>query len=105
MAGNNAKKTGASKKGAEKAKGSQLTLEDVIVALQKSFSRVSAKSADVPPENARAMVAGQVNFEMALKVDTDADYLCVTPKGTIDLKISGVVDTDIRNVGEEEENA
>ena len=93
------KKKNETKKPHENHKQKQLTLDDVLIALQ---SRVSAKSAHVKPQNARAMVSGQVSFEMSLKVDLEEDYLHPNTKGAIDLKLEGNIDTDIRTVEEKQ---
>lgn len=74
------------------------SLDDVVIALQKSFSRVSARSADVPPENARAMVLGQVSFDLSLRVNSADDKLRLDPQGAIDLKVSGTLNMDVRTV-------
>ena len=98
----NAKKNSAAKKPSQKKKEKRLTLDDVVVALQKSFSRVSGRSAEVPRESPRAMVTGQVSFEISLKVDPDEDFLYLNANGAIDMRLSGVIDTDVRTVDEEE---
>jgi hypothetical protein len=79
-------------------KASKLTLDDVIVGLQKSFSRVSARSASVDPQNARALVTGQITFEMSLKADPIEDKLYPKADGNIELKLSGTIDSDVRPV-------
>ena len=88
------------KRPSEKDKNGKLRLDEAIVALQKSFSRVSAKSAEISQEKARAMVTGQVTFEMSLKVQPEKDYLYIDSNGTVDLRLSGMIDTDIRTVEE-----
>jgi hypothetical protein len=100
MATQKPKKSSGAKKPPKNQKQVQTTLDDVLVALQKSFSRVSTKSADVPPDQARAMVSGQVSFEMSLTVNLEEDYLHPNTKGAIGLKLSGNIDTDIRTVEE-----
>jgi hypothetical protein len=79
-------------------KAAKLTLDDVIVGLQKSFSRVSARSASVDPQNARALVTGQIAFEMTLKADPEDDKLYPKADGKIELKLSGTIDSDVRAV-------
>ncbi|HEX6746538.1 MAG TPA: hypothetical protein VF092_04525 [Longimicrobium sp.] len=74
------------------------TLDDVLVALQKSFSRVSARSADLPADAARALVVGKVNFDIGLKTNIIADRLVVNAGGAIELKLSGTIQQDIREV-------
>ena len=89
------RKTGPAQK--EESQEKKLTLDDVVIALQKTFSRVSARSASVPVENARALVTGQVNFTLSLKVDPQGDYLHPASNGSVDLNLAGVIDTDIRS--------
>lgn len=75
-----------------------IALEDVIVALQKSFSRVSTTSALVPPEHARALVVGQVGFELTLRVEPENDNrLLYNSVGPMELKLTGQINTDIRS--------
>jgi len=74
--------------------------DDLIVALQKSFSRVSAatdksqreKDATAPC----AMVVGPVKFSLSLNVDMDKDRLRVQENGSIRLSIDGTLQTDVR---------
>jgi len=74
--------------------------DDLIVALQKSFSRVSAatdksqreKDATAPC----AMVVGPVKFSLSLNVDMDKDRLRVQESGSIRLSIDGTLQTDVR---------
>tara|TARA_R110002111_G_scaffold18776_1_gene45886 strand:+ start:148 stop:477 length:330 start_codon:yes stop_codon:yes gene_type:complete len=85
---------------------SAVSLDDVLVALQKSFSRLSASSRSVPDENARALITGVVDFEitsdfeMALSpnasLDDSADVLIQQSNGTIRMTLKGQVETDIR---------
>ena len=78
----------------------------MIVALQKSFSRVSYRSAKVPPEDARALVVGRVAFELALRVDPEGDSrLLYSASGSIELKLTGHIDTDIRPKAAEDDVA
>lgn len=72
-------------------------LEDILIGLQKSFSRVSASSADVPDTDARALIVGEVKFEIGLKVSKTADdKLLQEEKGPIELKLAGTLQNDIR---------
>ena len=90
------------KKPSPKASQDQLSLDDAIVALQKTFSRVSAKTAEVDQMDARAMVSGQVNFDMSLKVHPERDYLYLDANGSVDLRLTGMIDTDVRTIDEDE---
>jgi hypothetical protein len=72
-------------------------VEDIVIALQKSFSRVSTRTAKVSTQAARALVVGRVNFELGLRVEPEADNrLLHSPSGSIELKLTGQINTDIR---------
>jgi len=86
-------------------------LEEVLVALQKSFSRVNNQSAEVPEHQARALMVGDVDFQLSLNVDpyrdaehATADRLLVKSGGGISLTLSGRIDTDIRVAGDQDED-
>ncbi len=98
MAKKTTKEGGAPRTPAPPPPPSAPSLDDVIIALQKSFSRVSARSADVPAENARAMVVGQISFDLSLRANPDDDKLRLDSRGAIELKFSGTLDTDVRTV-------
>ena len=73
------------------------TLDQVVIALQKTFSRVSASTARVASHRARAIVTGRVGFSMRLEVAMpQADHLVATPGGPIVLELNGTLDTDVR---------
>ncbi|NQT03345.1 MAG: hypothetical protein HQ580_15060 [Planctomycetes bacterium] len=71
-------------------------LEDVINALQKSFSRVSSDSAKVSDSEALALIVGKVEFDIQIKLTPNSDRLLVDTNGVINLGLKGVIDTDIR---------
>ncbi|MBX3317939.1 MAG: hypothetical protein KF902_13875 [Phycisphaeraceae bacterium] len=82
------------------------SLDEILVALQKSFSRLSASSREVSPENARAMITGTVQFELTAKFTVSKssaagpydppDVLMHRDDGSLDLKLSGTLETDTR---------
>jgi hypothetical protein len=73
------------------------SLEEVVIALQKTFSRVSTSTAQVAEHRARAMVTGKVAFKMNLAVAMgDDDRLLTSAEGPIALELSGTLDTDVR---------
>jgi len=89
-------------------------LEDVLVALQKTFSRLSATTAtrgsDEHRDKARALIVGDVAFEISLNVapqpghDSEGSALaaehlryCADGSG-FPLKLSGRIATDVRHV-------
>jgi len=82
-------------------------LDDVLIALQKSLSRVSCASSLVPDHHARALISGDVNFSIELRVDNLGDRLLLNRDGDIKLSMNGKITPDIRSVSEddvEEEN-
>lgn len=75
----------------------EVTLDDLLVNIQKSLSRVSARSASIPEEQARSLIHGDVNFSIDLKVDGEGDKVIVRKDGQVNLSMSGRISTDIRN--------
>jgi hypothetical protein len=72
-----------------------MPLDEVIIALQKAFSRVSDKSSAVP--DSRALVMGPVSFQMKLRVEAEApDQLVHSKTGSIELNLDGKIEPDIR---------
>ena len=71
-------------------------LEDVLVNLQKTFSRVSNRTAQVVGEDAAAIIIGPVAFSINLRVSPNGDYLLVSDQGTIELSLEGKVEPDVR---------
>lgn len=82
--------------GNEKKTKQNPALEDVINALQKAFSRVSSDSAKVSDSEALALIVGQVEFDIQIKLTPNLDRLLVDTNGVINLGLKGVIDTDIR---------
>lgn len=78
------------------ASSGKLALEDVLIALQKSFSRVSNSSRDVPPEAARALISGPVSFELSIRLTPTMDRLLHKTDGDLQLKLNGTLRPDIR---------
>jgi hypothetical protein len=75
----------------------EVPLEDVMIALQKTFSRVSSESGLVPEGQARALVVGQVQFTLRLRANLALpDHLVQSPDGVMEFTFSGQIDTDIR---------
>src|SRR5690349_12052869 len=78
--------------------GQSQSLENVLISLQKTFSRVSASSSKLPPENARSLILGNVNFEMSVPLDVGADKLYYSSAGKVSLKLTGTIQQDVRPV-------
>ncbi len=74
------------------------SLDDVIINLQKTFSRISEKSATVPEHRARALVTGIVNFEISTRINSEDDKLVISKTGDIQLSLKGTLETDIEDV-------
>lgn len=76
---------------------SGVALDRVVLALQKTFSRVSAETATVEASRARALVTGRVAFSLRLSAEMDGeDRLVATPEGSLALELSGSIETDVR---------
>ncbi|CAM2067891.1 hypothetical protein SCOR_21100 [Sulfidibacter corallicola] len=81
------------------------TLDQVITALQKTFSRVSRDTGTVDEAQAKCFLTGNVAFQLGLKAEYgEGHHLFIKPTGTLDLTISGTIQTDVR-VKEEEDGA
>lgn len=81
------------------------TLDQVITALQKSFSRVSRATGNPDVQEAKAYVVDTVQFGLDLRADYGDDHhLFITPNGSMGLKLEGTIQTDVRvEPGEAEE--
>jgi len=101
---------------AQPADQSEARLEDLLVAVQKSFSRLSNNTGQVPPEQARALIVGAVEFELSSTFDLIGAHSGGTPKppdvlvhksnGSITLSLKGTVEVDVRlreSPGEDDE--
>lgn len=73
-------------------------LEDILVALQKSFSRLSYRTAQAPEDAARALIVGKVDFEIVLNAEPRGDQLRYEKTGSMNLRLKGQISTDIRVV-------
>lgn len=74
----------------------QGNLEDVLISLQKSFSRLSARTGEVGSGNAAACIQGTVHFVIKLRVQPTGDFLKVASDGEIELSLEGKVEPDVR---------
>jgi len=77
-------------------------LDDVLIALQKSLSRVSNLTSKVPESQARAMISGSVAFSIELQVNSRNDTLVLNRDGDIKISMSGQITPDIRSVSEDD---
>lgn len=72
------------------------TLDDLLIALQKSISRVNRRSVDVPEGDARAIITGNLRFSLALRLSHgDEDKLYLDDQGGVECSINGAIDPDI----------
>jgi len=75
------------------------SLEQILVSLQKSISRVNESSSSVAKDRARALIIGDLNFELDLKCNLEADKLKQSNDGGISINLKGTINTDIQVIG------
>lgn len=81
----------------EQEKTEDIYLEDLMVAVQKSFSRVMGRTSQVPSNAPRSHFVDSVNVNISLRARPEsADRLAVDPNGGISLSIEGKIDLDVR---------
>ncbi len=75
------------------------TLDSLIIALQKSISRVNrdtAKATENDTNAAFASLSGNIVFELKCKCEMDeSDKIILSEKGSIEINLSGQIDPDI----------
>lgn len=76
------------------AVGPQPSVDQLLIALQKTFSRVSRDSAGLAKDDARALIAGPVEFELMLGCELTGDRLQVC-EGGMPLRLKGRVLPDL----------
>jgi len=59
----------------------EVTLDDLLINIQKSLSRVSNRSSEIPEDQARALIYGDVDFSIELQVEGDDDKVIVNKEG------------------------
>ena len=75
---------------------SERTVDDFLIALQKTLSRVSRESAKVPSEQARSLITGNVAFDVDLKCSLGAGQkLMLNDETGAPLRLSGQLSSDI----------
>ena len=89
----------ATRRSTSKTGSNDIALDDLLVNLQKSLSRVSAKTASVPDDQARSLIYGDVDFAIELQADGEQDRVIVRKDGAFKLSLNGKMSMDIR--GEE----
>ena len=96
----------AKKRPARAAKKAEFvpTVDRLLVALQKTLSRVSRDSASVPEGKARSLIVGNVDFSVDLQCELEeGEQLRMDPEGSVYLQLSGrlATDHDVQAVGED----
>ncbi len=71
-------------------------LEDLLEALQKTFSRLSSRTAEVRSSMPAAMITGPVRFTMKLRLEPDSDHFRAAPDGPVEITLEGEVEPDVR---------
>ncbi len=74
-----------------------ISLDDLLINIQKALSRVSQRTASVPESDAKSVIYGDVDFSIELKVEGEDDRLLVKKDGSVNLSMSGKISTDIRD--------
>ena len=78
------------------AEGDEPTVDRMLIALQKTLSRVSRDSASVPEGQARALITGSVQFELEVKCSLiEGEKLLLDEERGRPLKLSGQIAADI----------
>jgi len=92
-------------KSKQKTKKQEYTLDRLLIALQKSISRVNEKSAKVPQNKARAIITGNIGFNISCICTLIADDKLELCEQGIEINLNGHINPDIDTlVLEEEEN-
>jgi hypothetical protein len=72
----------------------KLTLDEVLISLQKSFSRVTDNS--TRNEGTTALMVGNINFELEVRLTAENDKLFYDKDGDMALRVSGQIDSDLK---------
>lgn len=80
------------------------TLEALMLAVQKSFSRLTASTVAVNENQARAAITGPVAFNISLNGRLSKDRITLDDDGPLNFNFSGTVDPDYRVQEDSEEN-
>lgn len=74
----------------------QPTVDRMLIALQKTLSRVSRDSADVPEGQARSIITGNVSFELEVKCSLiSGEKLLLDEERGRPLKLTGQIAADV----------
>jgi len=72
------------------------TLDMLLLALQKTLSRVSRDSSNINPGAARSLIAGNVAFTLSCRCDyAEGDHILLKENGGVEMSLSGKINTDI----------
>ncbi|MDI6402416.1 hypothetical protein QLX67_10455 [Balneolaceae bacterium ANBcel3] len=74
------------------------SLENLLITLQKSISRVMDQSAKNHKEQDRrtALIVGDVDFELKMKLSNEKDRFFLDKNGEIELNLHGKIDPDLK---------
>jgi len=79
--------------------GKSDTVDRILLALQKSLSRVNRDSATVPHDQARSLITGDVDFRLSCRCDLKSgDKLVLNAAGEITLDLSGHINIDLGTI-------
>lgn len=85
----------------------KIYLENLIIALQKTFSRVNtatAENLEKRPDGPTARISGDVNFTISTKATPEVgDQLAIEKDGHVELTFQGTIDLDIDEESEDDE--
>ena len=79
-----------------------LTLDELLVSVQKAFSRLSRASARVGNDKARALITGDVEFDISFNADAEGAYIYPQKDGFVKIALRGKIETDIRMIDDED---
>jgi len=72
------------------------TVDRMLIALQKTLSRVSRDSADVPEDQARALIVGSVSFELHVQCELGVgEKLMLSEDKGNPLTLTGQITSDV----------
>ncbi len=78
----------------------KIYLENLMISLQKTFSRVNqatAENLEARPETPTARITGDINFSISTKAIPEDGKMLIDKEGHVDLSFSGVIDLDIED--------
>lgn len=84
----------------------KIYLENLLISLQKTFSRVNtatAENLELRPDGPTARLSGDINFSINTKAIPEVgDKLLISKEGHVDLTFEGVIDLDEEPEGDDQ---